>query len=92
MLTVPQMSASQALASRSLLIMLITVQGTTPKNSSIDVQHWIALTLTSACVHPVLDDEAELGHLQERGVGNAAGGDVVLDLRQLVLRRLRRRP
>ena len=45
--TTPQMSASQALDSSSLLIMLMTVQGTTPKYSSIAVQHWIALIARS---------------------------------------------
>ena len=73
MLMVPQMSASQALASSSLLIMLMTVQGTTPKNSSIAVQHWIALTAMSFVVHPVFDHIAELGHLDQRRVGNALG-------------------
>ena len=45
--TAPQMSTSQALDISSLLIMLITVHGTTPKNSSMAVQHWMALTATS---------------------------------------------
>ena len=35
----PQTSTSQALGSNWSLIMLITVQGTTPKYSSIEVQH-----------------------------------------------------
>ena len=43
----PQISISQALDIRFSLIMLITVQGTTPKNSSSDVQHCTALTSTS---------------------------------------------
>ena len=31
--------------------MLITVHGTTPKNSSSEVQHWIALMVTSvSCI------------------------------------------
>ena len=42
------MSVSQALGIRSLLIMLISVQGTTPKNSSIAVQHWMAVALSSS--------------------------------------------
>ncbi len=42
-------STSQALDIRFSLIMLITVQGTTPKNSSSDVQHWMALIETSVC-------------------------------------------
>ena len=41
--TVPMMSTSQALLFNRLLIMLISVQGTTPKNSSIAVQHWTAV-------------------------------------------------
>jgi hypothetical protein len=48
MLTVPQTSTSHALGKFSLLIMLMTVHGTTPKYSSIDVQHCTALTDTSA--------------------------------------------
>ena len=33
--------------------MLMMVQGTTPKNSSIDVQHCTALTVTLVCfIHP----------------------------------------
>ena len=46
MLRVPQTSTSQALGSRSLLIMLMTVQGTTPRFSSIEVQHCTALMVT----------------------------------------------
>ena len=41
------MSTSHALDIRSLLIMLITVHGTTPRFSSIDVQHCTALIATS---------------------------------------------
>jgi hypothetical protein len=37
--TTPQISTSQALDMRFSLIMLITVQGTTPKYSSSEVQH-----------------------------------------------------
>ena len=36
----PIMSVSQALGIRLFDIMLISVQGTTPKNSSMAVQHW----------------------------------------------------
>ena len=35
---------------RLLLIMLMMVQGTTPKYSSMEVQHWTALIFTSVCV------------------------------------------
>ena len=45
MLSVPATSTSQALGSRFSLIMLITVQGTTPKYSSIAVQHCTAETV-----------------------------------------------
>ena len=48
----PQISTSQALGSRSLLIMLIIVQGTTPKYSSIAVQHCTALMATSVSIQP----------------------------------------
>ena len=34
---------------RLLLIMLMMVQGTTPKNSSIEVQHCTALMVTLVC-------------------------------------------
>ena len=37
------MSVSQAEGLRALLLMLISVQGTTPKYSSIEVQHWMAV-------------------------------------------------
>ena len=41
--TTPGTSTSQALECRPLHIMLITVQGTTPKYSSMEVQHCTAL-------------------------------------------------
>ena len=41
------MSTSQALESRLSLIMLMTVHGTTPRYSSIEVQHCTALMATS---------------------------------------------
>ena len=51
--TTPGMSTSQALDIRLLLIMLMTVQGTTPKYSSMEVQHCTALTSSSlACIQP----------------------------------------
>ncbi len=51
MATTPGTSTSQALDISSLLIMLMTVQGTTPKYSSIDVQHCTALACRSlACI------------------------------------------
>ena len=41
------MSVSQALGESALLSMLMTVQGTTPKFSSIEVQHWRAVPSSS---------------------------------------------
>ena len=49
MLSVPGTSTSQAEGIRLLLIMLMMVQGTTPKNSSIEVQHCTALMVTWVC-------------------------------------------
>jgi hypothetical protein len=49
MATVPMMSTSQALESPMLLIMLMRVQGTTPKNSSMAVQHWMAVACRRVC-------------------------------------------
>jgi len=46
----PQTSTSQALGAFALLSMLITVQGTTPKYSSIDVQHCTEVTSISLAV------------------------------------------
>ena len=43
----PVMSVSQALGTRALLSMLMAVQGTTPKYSSIEVQHWMAVPASS---------------------------------------------
>ena len=48
MLTVPHTSTSHALGSSSLLIIHMIVHGTTPKNSSSEVQHCTALIVTSA--------------------------------------------
>ena len=42
MASAPATSVSQAEGSRLLLMMLISVQGTTPKYSSMEVQHWMA--------------------------------------------------
>ena len=55
MLSVPQTSTSHAAGSRLLLIMLMMVQGTTPKYSSIDVQHCTALILHVGLLHPFID-------------------------------------
>ncbi len=86
MLSTPQMSTSQALDIKSSLIMLITVQGTTPRFSSIEVQHWIALMRDSRLFHPAVDHGAELGHLDQRGLGHIVCGDVLLDGLQFCLR------
>ena len=40
---ITRMSSRRPMARLALLIMLMIVHGTTPKNSSIEVQHWIAL-------------------------------------------------
>jgi hypothetical protein len=45
--TATVMSASHALGLSALLIMLMTAQGTTPKNCSMEVQHWIAVATSS---------------------------------------------
>ena len=47
MLSVPSTSTSQADGIRLSLIMLMTVQGTMPRNSSIEVQHCTAETVSS---------------------------------------------
>ena len=53
MLSTPGTSTSQADGMRLLLIMLMMVQGTTPKNSSIEVQHCTALMVELVCfIHP----------------------------------------
>src|SRR5487761_1245695 len=48
-LSVPTTSTSQADGIRFSLIMLIMVQGTTPKYSSRDVQHCTALIVVCVC-------------------------------------------
>ena len=52
--------------------MLMMVHGTTPKNSSIEVQHCTALMVQLVCFIQPSIDRAELGHLEQRGIGNAA--------------------
>ena len=37
-------------------------------------------------LHPAVDDRAQLGHLEQRGVGDARGRDILLDGGQLGLR------
>ncbi len=49
MLSTPGTSTSQAEGMRLFDIMLMMVQGTTPKNSSIEVQHWTALMVELVC-------------------------------------------
>ena len=66
--------------------MLMMVQGTTPKNSSNEVQHCTALTVTVGLLHPAVDDRAQLGHLEQSRFRHAAGGDIALDGGQLGLR------
>ena len=66
----------------------ITVQGTMPRNSSIEVQHCTAETVSSLRLHPAVDHRAELGHLQQRGLGRLADRDVLLDGGELGLGRV----
>ena len=75
-------------AKRSSLIMDMMVQGTMPRNSSMLVQHWTAVTVSSRGRYPGVDDRAELGHLEQRGLGRDADGDVFLDGGELCLRRV----
>ena len=49
MLSVPGTSTSQAEGIKSFDIMLMMVHGTTPKNSSIEVQHCTALMVQCVC-------------------------------------------
>src|SRR5690242_18614023 len=73
-LTVPQTSTSHALGMRSLLIMLMIVHGTTPKNSSIAVQHCTALIVTStSCIQPSITAPS-LAILRSAGCGMPSVG------------------
>ena len=74
MAIVPQMSTSQALGSRLLLIMLITVQGTTPKYV---FKGGPALNGTDShlcLLHPSFDHGSQLRHLHERFAGTPLVG------------------
>src|SRR5258708_10035225 len=52
MASIPTMSVSQALGIRLFDIMLMMVQGTTPKNSCMAVQHCTEVPFSSlACIH-----------------------------------------
>ena len=59
----PTMSVSHALGSRLFDIMLMMVQGTTPKNSCMAVQHWTEVPASSLSRIQLIDHDAELGHL-----------------------------
>ena len=87
MLTVPQMSTSQALGIRSLLIMLIIVQGTTPKYSSIEVQHCTALMVTSAAFIHCSITAPSFAILISAGFRNAARSKRIFDLMRASLAR-----
>ena len=41
--------------------------------------------LDVSLLHPVIDHIAELGHLDQRGIGNAAGGDVLANVGEFAL-------
>ena len=84
----PQTSTSQAEAKRFSLIMLITVQGTTPKYSSMRGPALDGGDGAVGLLHPAFDHGAELCHLQERGFGDVVGGDVLLDGGELRLHRV----
>ena len=66
--------------------MLITVQGTTPKYSSIEVQHCTALMASSFAFIQLSITAPSLAIFIKRGCGNAVGGDVALDRVELRLR------
>ncbi len=68
------------------LIMLITVQGTMPRNSSIDVQHCTALTVSSLAFIQWSITAPSFCHLQQRRVGRIAHRDIFLDRRKRRLR------
>jgi hypothetical protein len=67
--------------------MLMMVQGTTPKNSSIEVQHCTALMVTLVCFIQPSMTAPSLAILSSAAFGNA-DGDVALDGGQLGLRRV----
>ncbi len=83
--TTPQTSTSQALGIRLSLIMLMTVQGTTPKNSSIDVQHCTALTVISFAFIQLSITAPSFAILMQRLGRHALGGNIALDGGQLRL-------
>ena len=70
----PQISTSQALDMRFSLIMLMTVQGTTPKNSSSDVQHCTALMATSVSAIQPSMTAPSLAILSKAGAGTPSVG------------------
>ena len=84
--TTPQISTSQALGSRSLLIMLITVQGTTPKYSSMAVQHCTALIATSVSFIQPSTTAPSLAIFISASSGIPPRRDIALDGGQLLLR------
>ena len=70
------------------LIMLMTVQGTTPKNSSIDVQHCTALIVTCVCFIQPSMTAPSFAIFISASSGTPDGGDILLDGGQLGLRRI----
>jgi len=64
---------------RLSLIMLMIVHGTTPRFSSMEVQHCTALIANFRRCHPLVDDRAKFSHLHQGDFWDAAGVDVFLD-------------
>ena len=68
--------------------MLMTVQGTTPR---ILLHRSPALHRAHsqfACLHPLIDDRAELRHLDQRSFRRLADRNVLFDRREFSLRRV----
>ena len=77
------MSVSHALGESELLSMLMAVHGTTPKFSSMDVQHWMAVPEQLALRHVLVEDHGELRHAREGFPGDPGRADVAPDLVEL---------
>ena len=63
--------------------MLIIVQGTTPKYSSMRRPALDRRRVEVVVLHPAVEDHAELGHLEQRHFGDATGAGIGPNLRQL---------
>ena len=64
---------------RFSLIMLITVHGTTPKYSSSEVQHWMALMAMSVCSIQPSITAPSFAIFMQRGAGTSVGGNIFFD-------------